>query len=190
MLYVGRTGGIKVVPLGLLDTRRQRAECDAHSVKIIGDGGHGAVVRELANAQKVYPGDDYWLIAVGDNMSRKNEVEKRRSHTYLALIHPSAIVSRSAVIGQGTVVMAGVIIQAEARIGQHCILNTGCTVDHHVVIEDYAHIAPGAHLCGNVEIGEGALVGVGVGIAPGCKIPAWSLVKARRLEIVPLSSHG
>ena len=40
-----------------------------------------------------------------------------------------------------------------------------------------------AHLCGRVHVGEGALVGVGVGIEPGVKIPAWSIVKRAAYEI-------
>jgi len=158
-------------------------------MKIIGGGGHGAVVRDLV-ARLTTEREGSSFIAVGDNMARKKEAEAR-SHDYFdSLVHPLACVSPSARIGAGTIVMAHAVIAARAVVGKHCIVNHGATVDHDCVIGDYAHIAPGAHLCGNVEIGEGALVGVGVGIAPGCKIPAWSLVKARRLEIVPLQNHG
>jgi acetyltransferase-like isoleucine patch superfamily enzyme len=73
--------------------------------------------------------------------------------------------------------MAGSIVQANARIGKHCIINTGATVDHDCIVEDYAHIAPGAHLCGGVHVGEGALVGVSVGLEPGTHVPAWHIVK-------------
>lgn len=152
-------------------------------MKIIGDGGHAKVIKSFATG-------DGCIIAVGNNFDRKREAAHYWPEPYQVLIHPSAIVAPDVVIGIGTVIMAGAVIQPGTRIGKHCIINTGATVDHDCVIEDYAHIAPGAHLCGHVHIGEGALVGVGVGIAPGCKIPAWSLVKARRLEIVPLQSNG
>ncbi|MDZ4250397.1 MAG: hypothetical protein U0990_09940 [Candidatus Nanopelagicales bacterium] len=185
MLYVGRTADIALVPVGLLGAGRLGAERDADTVNLIGDGGHAAVIREMVAPQSV----GGWIIAIGSNSARKIEAEKERRN-YSVLIHHTACISPSAEIGAGTVIMAGVVVQAHARIGKHVILNTHCSVDHDCVIGDYAHIAPGAHLCGHVEIGEGALVGVGVGIAPGCKIPAWSLVKARRLEIVPLQNHG
>ena len=152
---------------------------------IIGNGGHASVI-------KTFYSDADDIVAIGDNATRKKVVEQRMRAglwTNGSAIHPSAQIADFVPIGIGTVIMAGVIVQTGAKIGKHVILNTGCVVDHDCVIEDYAHIAPGAHLCGDVHIGEGTLVGVGVGIAPGCKVPAWSLVKARRLEIVPLSGN-
>jgi acetyltransferase EpsM len=154
---------------------------------ILGNGGHASVIRSFYK-------DEGGIVAIGDNATRKRVVLEhegmRPPMLYAKAIHPSAIIAEGVPIGIGTVIMAGVILQTGARIGRHVILNTGCVVDHDCVIGDYAHIPPGAHLCGGVEVGEGALVGVGVGIAPGCKIPAWSLVKAARLEIVPLQNHG
>ena len=149
-------------------------------MKVIGDGGHAAVVRELPPAEGT-------LVAIGDNRARKRVVEAEKgSGPFATLIHPTAWVSPTARLGEGSVIMAGAIVQAGAVIGAHCIINTGASVDHHCIIEDFVHIAPGARLCGAVRVGEGTLVGVGVGIAPGAVIPAWSLVKARRLEIEPI----
>ena len=155
-------------------------------MKIIGDGGHAAVVRETLSlmSTQAFP-DSYAFIAVGDNAARKKESEAWGLQAP-RIIHPTASVSPSAVIGEGTVIMANAVVAARATIGKHCIINHGAVCDHDTVVGDYAHIAPGAHLCGHVEVGEGALVGVGVGIAPMCKIPAWTLVKARKLEMEPL----
>ena len=154
----------------------------------IGNGGHAKVIREIEQQHSI----DWWgykatVIAVGDNKARKREAKNNAGLQFPVLVSNNAHVSKDAIIGEGTVIMAGAVVQPGAKIGRFCIINTGATVDHDCVIEDYAHIAPGAHLCGDVHIGEGTLVGVGVGIAPGCKVPAWSLVKARRLEIVPLT---
>jgi acetyltransferase EpsM len=158
-------------------------------MKIIGDGGHAAVVREIHSLRPVQYSDSWAFIAVGDNVSRKREAESLQGYLFTSLAHPTAWISPSASIGAGTIVMAGVVVQAHARIGKHVILNTHCSVDHDCVISDYAHIAPGAHLCGNVEIGEGALVGVGVGIEPGRKIQAWSIIKRIPYESFALQSH-
>ena len=151
-------------------------------MRIIGDGGHAKVVR---NILEDYEGNGTF-IAVGDNMARKKEAEQAEGF-FPSVVARDVYLAADVSVGKGTVIMRGAIIQPGAKIGKFCIINTGATVDHGCVIEDYAHIAPGAHLCGDVHIGEGTLVGVGVGIAPGCKVPAWSLVKARRLEIVPLT---
>ena len=153
---------------------------------IYGNGGHAKVVASAIVGDM----NGVAVIAVGDNARRRQiaiEYEGMRpTVVYSKVIHPSAVVDASAIVGAGTVIMAGAVVQANARIGKHCIINTCASVDHDCIIGDYAHIAPGAHLCGHVEVGEGALVGVGVGIAPMCKVPAWTLVKARRLEMEPL----
>lgn len=146
---------------------------------IIGNGGHAKVIREFYEGEAV-------IIAIGDNLIRKQESSRYKNFGYA--VHPKAVIARDVVFGEGTVIMAGVVIQPGVRIGKHVILNTGCTVDHDCEIGDFVHIAPGAHLCGNVKVGEGALVGVGVGIAPNTLVSAWSLVKARRLEVESLPS--
>ena len=163
-------------------------------MKIVGNGGHAKVCREALELSGAQFDKRCFFVAVGDNAARKREA--LRNDLLWAcppIIHPRATVSRSAVIGNGTVIMGGAIVQAGAFIGKHVIINTGATVDHDCIIDDFAHIAPGAHLCGNVQVGEGALVGVGVAVAPGGKIPAWSVAKTRRLEIEqqePVPSHS
>lgn len=182
---MGRTDGSEVDALRILERDRGFPNDDKGAVRVIGDGGHAKVIRDMP----ILTNDAYTFIAIGDNATRKRialEHEGMRPAALFGfLIHPSAQVSTSARIGPGTVVMAYAIIAADAVVGKHCIINHGATVDHDCIIGDYAHIAPGAHLCGNVEVGEGALVGVGVGVPPCTKIPAWSLVKAARLDIVP-----
>ena len=154
---------------------------------IIGDGGHASVIKELLEQYEIgWFGYKDAVVAVGDNAARKKEAQANSFQRFPPLISNKAIVSKSAFIGEGTVIMPGAIIAANAKIGCFCIVNHGATVDHDCVIGDYVNIAPGAHLCGHVEVGEGSLVGVGVGIAPMCKIPAWTLVKARKLEMEPL----
>ena len=145
-------------------------------IKIIGDGGHAAVVRDVANG---YGWQHCSIVAVGDNADRKKEVDSRPDEWWTPYIaHPASCVAPKVEIGAGTVVMAGAIVQPFAKVGEHCILNTNSVTEHHCTIGDYAHIAPGAVLCGNVTVGEGALVGAGAVCVPGAVIPPWSLVKA------------
>lgn len=159
-------------------------------IRIIGNGGHAQVVRDVIAAifGRKDLEIDFEFVAVGDNRARKAEAEKLTKPIY-ALVHPSAVISPSVKIGVGTIIMAGAIVQANTTIGKHCILNSNSVVDHGCTLEDYVHIAPGAHLCGGVRVGEGSLVGVGVGIAPLAEVPPWSLVKARRWEIVALPGN-
>ena len=151
-------------------------------IRIIGDGGHASVVKEIVRLTFMDRPTSGAFVAIGDNKARKKEAESNGG-PFAVLVHPSAIVSDSASIGEGSIIMAGAIIQPHASIGRHVIVNSGATLDHHCIIGDYAHIAPGAHLCGAVHVGEGTLVGVGVGIAPQTTIPSWSIVKAARLDV-------
>lgn len=144
------------------------------------------MVRDAISNDSLALPDDFWIIAIGDNKSRKVEAEKLSKDKFFSVIHSWAYVAKDAHIGDGTVIMAGAVIEPNVRIGKHCIINTGATVSHDCVLEDYVHIAPGAHLCGGVRVGEGALVGVGVGVAPMAQIPAWHICKAARLDICPM----
>ena len=158
-------------------------------MKIIGDGGHAKVVRDILRLRPRVAHMDATFIAVGDNAARKREVEAHAGARFTAIVSLHAIVSPGAIYGEGTLICEGVIVQTGARIGKHCILNAGCVVTHDCVIEDFAHIAPGAILCGGVHVGEGALVGVGVAVAPGGNIPAWTVAKARKLDLEPIPSY-
>lgn len=130
-------------------------------MRIIGDGGHARAVRCLFPSTEP---DGYWICAVGDNASRKREVEAHPDYNWF---------------NRGTVILQGAVVcDANNDIGRHVIINCGAIVTHDCVIEDYAHIAPGAILCGNVHVGEGALVGAGAVCVPGARIAPWSLVKA------------
>jgi len=79
----------------------------------------------------------------------------------VALIHPSASVSRSASLGRGVIIHAGAVIGASARLGDGVMVNTSASVDHDCVIGDFSHIAPGAHLSGGVIVGSCTWVGIG-----------------------------
>lgn len=104
--------------------------------------------------------DCYFIVAIGDNHSRAEIVEKLNVKFYTA-IHPDAILADTVRIGDGTVVMAGAVINPDTIIGKHCIINTSCSIDHDNKIGDYVHISPGAHLAGTVSVGEYSWICVG-----------------------------
>lgn len=156
---------------------------------IVGAGGHGKVVADIAlkNGYKDicfvddnatgeclgYPIigtsavlerlDDLktdFIIAVGNNEIRKRVAESHDVN-WVSLIHPSAQIGVNVKIGKGTVVMAGVVINACASIGQHCIINSCAVVEHDNILADYVHISPNTALGGTVHIGECAHIGIG-----------------------------
>ncbi|CAL66952.1 acetyltransferase [Christiangramia forsetii] len=118
------------------------------------------------------------VIAIGNNIIRRNITEKFENAFCEALVHKSAVLSTNIFIGDGSVIMPNAVINSSAKIGVHCILNTGSIVEHDVVINDFVHISPGVTVTGNVQIGEGTQIGAGATIIPGIKIGKWATIGA------------
>lgn len=187
---------------------------------IIGSGGHGAVVAEIALAagltvaafiddkperlgqtvlewtvigdRRAVPDGAPVALAVGNNTERLALLAwaQARGLDLPVLVHPSAVVSPSARLGAATVVMAQAAVNARATIGPACILNTSCSVDHDCVLGDGVHVAPGARLCGNVEVSPAALVGVGSSILPSLRVGANAVVGGGAVVVGNLADNA
>ncbi len=173
---------------------------------IFGASGHGKVIAELLASNnctiKAFiddaPKKDFWhaipiyitttiikpsddvafIIAIGDNLTRKKCSFRFGDFPFFTGIHPTAIVSPSARIGLGTVVMMKAIINSDVIIGNQAIINTAVVIEHDCIIEDFVHISPNATLSGNVSVGEGTHIGTGVIVIPGIKIGKWCTIGA------------
>jgi sugar O-acyltransferase (sialic acid O-acetyltransferase NeuD family) len=168
---------------------------------IIGAGGHGKVVAEVAEllgerihsfvdanetitslweylVVSAFPDkDNNVVIAIGDNRVRKT-ISSAFDAQYICLFHPFSQISNRSKIGEGTVVIGGAVINADARIGRHVIINTNSSVGHDAFLEDFVHIAPNVALAGYVYIGEGTFVGMGASVLPGVQIGKWCVIGA------------
>ena len=137
---------------------------------IIGAGGHGRVVKEVAEAtqqyenisfvddrdetaiaktddlEKLFREENHAFVGIGNNELRSQLLRRLKEIGYSipTLIHPKAYVSPSAQIGRGSVVTPGVIVNSNAVIGEGCILSAGAIVEHDASIGAYAHINTGA----------------------------------------------
>ena len=139
------------------------------SLLIVGAGGHGKVVKEIAGAlgyNKIAFLDDNSTEAIGKIADSKAFVKQfqeafvgignnkfrgellarleQEGFTIPVLIHPTAYVSKGAVIGKGTVVEPMAIVNANSKIGIGCIVSVGSIVDHDTVLEDCVHVNAGA----------------------------------------------
>ena len=167
---------------------------------ILGAGGHGRVVADIAEQQgfedisfvdgnaKGRQTNLYWpiigssvttvdgkfsvFIAIGNNSLRLRKIIEliAAGKTLPILIHKSASVSQYAEIGAGSVIMPQVVINAGARLGVGFIANSGCTIDHDCIIGDGVHVSPGANLAGGVSVGNCSWIGIGASIREGIRV--------------------
>lgn len=186
---------------------------------IIGAGGHGAVVAELAAALEYRIGGFIdadprlkdstvlnWRVlgglgripkrsmvafGIGDNQARSALLrEAVAQYWHLpVLIHPSAVVSPSAELGAGTVVMPQAVVNARSRTGLACILNTACSVDHDCILGNAVHIGPGAHLAGGVTVGDETLIGIGSEVRQGISIGSECILGAGSVVVSDFPDH-
>jgi sugar O-acyltransferase (sialic acid O-acetyltransferase NeuD family) len=175
---------------------------------IIGAGGHGRVVADIAEAcgetdisfidtqfpqrstnlswpivgadPQDLPQTSRVVLAIGNNAQRRAMAQslENKNFEYLTLVHPRAHVSRHARLGKGTVVMPMAVINAGSEVGHHVIVNTSSSIDHDCRIADFVHISPGAHLAGTVTVGEGSWVCLSAAVREGLAIGAGARVAA------------
>lgn len=141
---------------------------------ILGAGGHGKVVREVAMSIKdettLYDSVDFlddnfkeaigkieelekWkdqydevFCGIGNNAVRQSLLKKAEQlgMDIPVLIHPTAYISPTACIEKGTIVEPKAIVNANSYVKAGCIISVGAIVDHDVVVEEFAHINAGA----------------------------------------------
>jgi len=185
---------------------------------IIGAGGHGKVIADIAlkngytdicfvddhangkciefpivgkcdSICELNDGKTDFVIGIGNNATRKNIAEKYDAN-WVTLIHPSAQIGINVSIGSGTVVMAGAVINPCTRIGEHCIINTSAVIDHDNVIEDYVHISPRAVLSGTVRIGKETWIGTGTSVINNVSICNEVVVGVGSVVIKDIKNKG
>ena len=185
---------------------------------IIGAGGHGKVIADIANKNgytDICFADDRaegtcmgfpilgttsdleawndgitdFVIGIGNNAVRKKIAEKYDVN-WVSLVHPSAQIGLHVSIGKGTVVMAGAVINVCATVGEHCIINTGAIVEHDNVIEDYVHLSPKVALGGTVQIGELTHVGIGAAVRNNIRICGMSTIGAGAVVVRNIQDSG
>ena len=93
-----------------------------------------------------------------------------------ALVHTAAVVEPSATVSDGAHVHALAYVGSLAFVGMHTIINNGAIVSHDCVIGEGVHVAPGALLAGHVEVGDGAVFGMGASAYIGVRVGARALV--------------
>ena len=185
---------------------------------IIGAGGHGKVVADIAakiGYTDICFADDHakgqclgfpilggtahleawndgatdFVIGIGNNAVRK-KIAEEYDINWVRLVHPSAQIGLQASIGRGTVVMAGAVINACAGVGEHCIINTRAVVEHDNRIGNYVHLSPGVTLSGTVTVGECTWLGTGTSVINNVDICANVTVGVGSVVIRSIQKEG
>ena len=185
---------------------------------IIGAGGHGRVVRDIAEncahySEIYFLDDDFqkdsdvigcvndfekflensdFAVAIGNNYTREKILNKllTREACLPSLVHPKAVVAKGVQIKDGTVVMAGAVINTGASIGKGVIINTCSSVDHDCTIGDFCHISVGAHLAGTVTLGERTFLAIGSSVINNIKIAPDCILAAGAVAVNDLTEKG
>lgn len=163
------------------------------AVAILGAGGHGHDLADIAAACGRYPifyddGHNAYVLcsfAKDPSVVGVNDPATRRrlavGSTPTRLVHPSAVVSPSAQLSPGVCVGAGTLLGPSTVLGPHVHVGAGCTLTR-TTVGGYTTIAPGVDIAGDVQIGEECLIGVGstvsnlVTIGDRCVIGAGAVV--------------
>lgn len=186
---------------------------------IIGAGGHGKVIADIAKkigyeevlffdddkavdrcgaypvvgtTQDIFDRDCHAFVAIGNPAVRTRLQERlmQVGKCIPVLVHPNAVVAEDAQLGAGTVIVAGAVVNPGARIGKGCILNTCSSVDHDCIIEDYVHVAVGAHVAGAVRIGHHTWVGAGATVSNNVNICANCMIGAGAVVCKDIVEEG
>ncbi len=87
-----------------------------------------------------------------------------------AVVHPTAFLEPSAQLDAGVQVFPHAYVGSEAHVGFGSIVNTGAIVSHDCKLGAYVNLSPGAILAGEVQVSDGALIGMGVTVNLGVTI--------------------
>lgn len=156
---------------------------------ILGAGGHGKVVADLAKQTGKYKeifflddnsqeaevlgkcfqylefqsADTEMYPAFGNNTVRIQWENKllEAGISLAKIIHPLAYVSPLAEVAPGCVIMPYAVVNTGTKIKKACIINIGAMVDHDCILEEGCHLAPGAIVKGENHLPKGMKVDSG-----------------------------
>lgn len=150
-----------------------------NNLLILGAGGYGHVVREIAedsgifdkidflddssplaigkfgDAEKFLKGYPNAIVALGNAELRLGYIEKLRAAGFQipAIISPRAYVSKSAKIGNGTIVEPFSAVNANSEVGIGVLLRCGSVIDHNAKVGDFCYVDCGVVVKANNSVG-------------------------------------
>lgn len=132
------------------------------------------------------------LIAVGDNIDRRNRAEECVSQgvRLFTAISPKSVISPKATVGEGSVVHHGAILDPYVEVGPLAIINTNSVISHDTRIGIAVHVAGQTIIGGGCKLGNQVFVGLGSTILPGLTIGDDIVIGAGSLVTKSLKDPG
>jgi UDP-N-acetylbacillosamine N-acetyltransferase len=120
---------------------------------------------EILNGEIVYFGkyneslykDIPLIITIGNN-SERAKIASIIKHTFVSIIHSSAIISPNCIIENGCIIMQNVVVHANTLVKKHNIINTSSVIDHNCEIEEFVHIRPNVYIGSNSKISSFTII--------------------------------
>ncbi len=158
-------GGYDLV--GLLDPRRELWGTEVLGVPVLGDDDLLPAQYD-SGVRSAFVG----LGSRGDLGPRRRLYERVHGYgfSFVAAVHPAAVVSPSAELGEGPTIAALAVIGPGARLGDDVLVNTAAIIEHDCVLGDHVHVASGARLGGGVTLCDGVHIGLGASVNPGLRV--------------------
>lgn len=122
---------------------------------------------------------DYFIVAIGDNNYRKQNVEMiiSKGGEFVTLIHPTCIIANTAKIGKGNIINPYSMVGPKADIGHFNILTSQSFVSHDCMVGNFNFFST-VGLCGHVEIGNENVFNIKATVIPHIKIGDKNLIQA------------
>ena len=145
--------------------------CNQKKLIILGAGGFGQTVRDLASQTRKYSRscflddhsdandvigklNDYlkfidgrteFIVALGNNAMRRQWLETlaMAKAAIATLVHVRAYISPTAKVENGCIVLPQAVVNTNCALKRGCIVNIGAIVDHGCILEECVHVAPG-----------------------------------------------
>ena len=172
-----------------MENIRQSNDGECKRLIILGSGGYGQVVADVAEQIERYDSirflddndtrddvlgkcDDYasfsdgnteFYPAFGNNELRIKWINEllKKGMNVATIIHQTAYVSPTVTVGVGTVILPKAAINRHTTIGKGVLINMGALIDHNCTLGDGCHICLGAMIKADNHIPAGLKIEAG-----------------------------
>lgn len=122
--------------------------------------------------------DNRFVVAIGDNISRKQLSEKfeKLGGQNVNYISSKAVVSKYATIGEkGLIILPHLLIANGCSVANGCVILPNASLGHGCTINEYSLIS--GNVCmSDTTIGSFSTVGIGASFKPGVKVGNYSFI--------------